>query len=160
MAKKHHFDFQVVITQALQGLGVQQNKHEGYDWQLDTRAGLLRLHPVETGLNCRFENIERANQVVHLGHLNRSTGEWNHRFNKPSSVDVDYVVWQLELIIEGCNPAPSFSGYCPMWEKMHESLLKHWRDSGITVIEETEPSDGPEFTVRFPPNRPKSPPKP
>jgi len=44
--------------------------------------------------------------------------------------------------------------------KMQEELTRELRASGRTVIEETEPSDGPEFTVTFPPNRPKSPPKP
>ncbi len=43
--------------------------------------------------------------------------------------------------------------------QMDARLTKAMRDSGLTVTVETEPSGGPEFQVRFPPNRPKSPPK-
>jgi|GEM_PF-655416 len=53
------------------------------------------------------------------------------------------------------------ASYVPgnLLEKMDERITKAMRDSGLTVVERAA-SDGPEFTVTFPPNRPKSPPKP
>lgn len=143
MARKHHFDFQAVIAQALRELGAKQIEHQGYDWQLNTRAGLLRLRPLKTGIDCRFEDRELAHQVVHHGYLDRHAGEWNWYFDDhPHADDVESFLRQLTGLMDDLN----------LMEKMVVRLNARLRASGQTVTV-LEPSDGDEFTVTFPPNR-------
>jgi len=95
---KKKFNFAQEVTKAIQALGAKETG--AYGWQLDTRAGLLELHPYEDWVACRFDDVERAKATVYFGALNPYSGKWNWHFVKPDAVDVEYFVSQVSRLLE------------------------------------------------------------
>lgn len=44
---------------------------------VQTTAGRLEISPYPEFIACRFDDVERARRVVHVGRLNPHTGKWN-----------------------------------------------------------------------------------
>jgi len=93
---KHKFDFVSAVTEGVQVLGARQGGW--YGWQLDTIGGLLDIKPYEDWVACRFDDVERANEQIHFGQLNRYSGKWNWHFMKPTANEVEYLIEQLRRI--------------------------------------------------------------
>lgn len=67
--------------------GVEQNRHSGKLWELQTKAGLLSVsvHEPEASkvfsIFCRFENPKLANEILtdyNKSNLNPHSGKWNY----------------------------------------------------------------------------------
>lgn len=95
--KNLRFVFAAAVAEELQRLGARQGGR--YGWQLDTRGGLLEIHPYEDWIACRFDDVELAKTTVSSGYLNRYSGKWNWNFDKPGTQDVEYFVKQLEPLL-------------------------------------------------------------
>jgi hypothetical protein len=90
------FSFDQTVTTGLHSLGARQSGPYGY--QLDTIGGLLDIKPYADWVACRFDDVERANEQIHCGQLNRYSGKWNWHFSKPTAQDVAYFLDQLRCI--------------------------------------------------------------
>jgi hypothetical protein len=88
------FNFTNAVSDGLRHLGARQGGP--YGWQLDTVAGILNITPYDNWVACRFDEVQRANQTIGFGTLNRYSGKWNWHFDKPTRADAVFVLAQLE----------------------------------------------------------------
>lgn len=95
---KKRFDFPQACAAMLQSLGAQPAEYS-YPWQLQSVAGVLRLHPYDNWLACRFEDVAAAKALVGHGQLNPYSGKWNWHFDQPNAEDVAFLRTQLERIL-------------------------------------------------------------
>ena len=83
MTKKERQRFVRKVSELLLSLGAKQEGSEAYRFTMQTRAGLLRLHPDEgdtIGLGTlftRFDDPQAARQIVVC---NQFSGKWNHHY--------------------------------------------------------------------------------
>ena len=90
------FNFADAVAANLKLIGAREAGP--YGWQLDTIGGLLDIKPYEDWIACRFDDVERANEQIRFGQLNRYSGKWNWHFVKPTADDVEYFTAQLHRI--------------------------------------------------------------
>lgn len=95
--KKPRFDFPTAITTELSHIGAHQGG--AYGWQLETRAGLLEIHPYDTWVACRFMDVDQAQAQVSSGYLNRYSGKWNWHFVDPAPEDVACFIRELTRLL-------------------------------------------------------------
>ena len=86
-SKKPRQQFIAKATALLLDLGA---KARDFDFALQTKAGLLKLHPTENlveGLGTVFTRFEDPNTAKELVDCNPCSGKWNHHFFAGWSVD-------------------------------------------------------------------------
>lgn len=96
-AKKSGRKFEQEITAMLMKLGAKPSQNYlSYPLEIETKAGVLWLHPFEDWLATRFEDVESAWAILgpHAG-LSPYSGIWN--FNPPKNLDSQYLAY-----IEDC----------------------------------------------------------
>jgi hypothetical protein len=108
MTKTQRQQFLKKVTQLLLSLGAKQDGSEAYRFTLQTKAGLLRLHPDENqtiGLGTlftRFDDPEAARQIVDC---NQFSGKWN--FHYFDGWDVDTAITDLSYWLGKVIPSPT-----------------------------------------------------
>jgi hypothetical protein len=83
MTKKQRQLFLTKVTQLLLSLGAKQDGSEAYRFTLQTKAGLLRLHPDEghtIGLGTLFTRFDDPTAARQLVDCNKFSGKWNHHY--------------------------------------------------------------------------------
>jgi len=98
-------------VQLLLGLGAKQEDGEAYRFTIQTKAGVLRLHPDENHTSgpgtvfTRFDDPQAARQIVDC---NQFSGKWNHHYFDPWDVETaiaDLTYWLGRVISSPINPA-------------------------------------------------------
>jgi hypothetical protein len=91
MLKAEERKFVKLVVEYVRGLGARE-RAIGLpdDFEVDSKYGLLRVHPSEDSVYCRFEDVERAKAAgtytgafhhrLHGVDLNHFSGKWNHHF--------------------------------------------------------------------------------
>ena len=111
MRKKERQRFVKQAVQLLLTLGAKQDGSETYRFTLQTKAGVLHLHPDEsqtTGLGTlftRFDNPQAARQIVDC---NRFSGKWNFHYFDGWDVETaitDLTFWLNKVILSPSSPA-------------------------------------------------------
>ncbi|HNC58689.1 MAG TPA: hypothetical protein PLP33_24900 [Leptospiraceae bacterium] len=65
----------------------------GLDFEMETKAGKLGIHPTETGILCRFKDVEAAKKILPhywTARLNPASGKYNFEWY-PSLVTRDHI---------------------------------------------------------------------
>jgi hypothetical protein len=110
MRKKERQQFVHKVIQLLLSLGAKQDAGENYRFTLQTKAGILRLHPDENQtsgpgtLFTRFDDPATARQLVDC---NPFSGKWNHHYFDPWNVEMaitDLTFWLGKVISPPSNP--------------------------------------------------------
>lgn len=98
--KSKRFVFKEALVAMLLRLGARPSERF-YDYVIDTRAGLLYLSAYDDWLAARFEDVEKARQVVKTGCLNRFSGKWNWHFVFAEEQDVEFLEQQIRDLLPG-----------------------------------------------------------
>jgi hypothetical protein len=110
MRKEDRQRFVRKATELLLSLGAKQDAGENYRFTLQTKAGILRLHPDENQtsgpgtLFTRFDDPAAARQLVDC---NRFSGKWNRHYFDPWDVETaitDLRFWLRKVISSSSNP--------------------------------------------------------
>jgi hypothetical protein len=111
MRKTERQRFIRTVTELLLSLGAKQDDGEAYRFTIQTKAGVLRLHPDENHTSgpgtvfTRFDNPQAARQLVDC---NRFSGKWNFHYFDPWDVETaiaDLTFWLGKVILSPTNPA-------------------------------------------------------
>ena len=81
--KKQRRLFLDQATRLLLDLGARRDGGETYEFTLQTKAGLLRLHPEEDrldGLGTAFACFDDPQAARELVRCNQFSGKWNHHY--------------------------------------------------------------------------------
>jgi hypothetical protein len=76
-----------------------------YHYEINTQAGILRITFYEDKkmpwFACRFDDVQKAKELVRSGVLNKFSGKWNwHCYEKEDQKTfMDEVFKQIELIV-------------------------------------------------------------
>ena len=108
MQKKERQRFVKQAVQLLLSLGAKQDGSETYRFTLQTKAGVLRLHPDENRTSgpgtvfTRFDDPQAARQIVDC---NKFSGKWNHHYFDPW--DVETAIADLSYWLSKVIPLPT-----------------------------------------------------
>ncbi|HJV75935.1 MAG TPA: hypothetical protein VJ654_17070 [Noviherbaspirillum sp.] len=79
------FDFEVEVEVILLRLGAFAG--DRYEWQLETRAGVLDIQVHHTWIQTCFMNPRDAASIVRYGEIDPLTGRWDWHFESPLDMD-------------------------------------------------------------------------
>lgn len=75
--------FREQVEKFLESLGAVRDERTLYPYNLPTRLGMLGIHPYDTWVACRWDDIPRALQTIGPECMNRYSGKWNHHYEWP-----------------------------------------------------------------------------
>lgn len=99
MSKPKKFNFEERALHMVKALGAESQPPYN-ELTLQTLAGPMRVHPYDTWMACRFEDVERAKKLSPAGSLNPFSGKWNWHYTKPGENDLEHLYVQLCGVIE------------------------------------------------------------
>lgn len=73
--------FRQQVERFLESLGAVRNDLAGYPYNLPTRLGLLGVHPFDTWVACRWDDVPRALTAIGPERMSRYSGKWNHHYD-------------------------------------------------------------------------------
>jgi hypothetical protein len=81
--------------------GAVPTPNGSYQFQLQTCVGLLRLSFSEghelASVFCRFEEPERAVELIGRHNMNHYSGKWNHHWGKDDAPETALVLFKADL---------------------------------------------------------------
>jgi hypothetical protein len=110
MRKKERQRFVRKATERLLSLGAKEDAGETYRFTVQTKAGILRLHPDEnqtSGPGTLFTRFDDPAAGRRLVDCNQFSGKWNHHYFDPWDVDTaisDLTFWLGKVISSPSNP--------------------------------------------------------
>jgi hypothetical protein len=73
--------FKAEIGRRLEALGAEKRGEEKcYPYLLQTRIGPIEIAPEDTWVACVWGDLDRAQEAIPNGRLNRCCGKWNHHY--------------------------------------------------------------------------------
>ena len=83
------------------GKGAEPTQNGLYQFQLQTCVGLLRLSMSEghslASVFCRFDEPERAVEVIGRHQMNPYSGKWNHHWGKEDDPEIALRLFKADL---------------------------------------------------------------
>lgn len=140
------FDFQQAIEVVLYRHGAQNWKDTG--WQLETRAGLLKIQVHDSEVETYFAHPGAARAIVQYGEVDPATGSWNWHFDAPTPQDVEKFEREIATLLDQEKEA-ALSALARSARKLNAEL----RASGRRVVSVRSFSSN-EFIATFPQGRP------
>lgn len=77
----NHTYFRQQVERFLESLGAVRNDLASYPYNLPTCLGMLGIHPYDTWVASRWEDVPRALEAIGPERMNRYSGKWNHHYD-------------------------------------------------------------------------------
>jgi hypothetical protein len=136
------FDFQQAIEVILLKLGARAG--DRYEWQLETRVGILEIQVHDTWLQTFFSDPREAALIIQKDEIDMQTGRWDWYFDAPSTNDVYSIERALTALLDAEKEKN-----LPILEKMTREFDAELRAKG-TKIKFRKLSNSGELVATFP----------
>lgn len=113
--------FQVAAKEFLKDVGAVAAPggfSNGFECELQTRAGRLKITLYDTWFACRFDDVEEAKRILWGSDPNRTlnpfSGKWNHHFNTRHDIDdcIRFLKFEFSKVTEApCSPTTNSANH-------------------------------------------------